>query len=205
MKKPKHRCRICNKLYIQVGNHIRFTHNMEPKKYYDKYLAKPNEGICAYKTCKKKTKWGDISTGYTKYCGNSCAGLGERKGRWMIGRTGHPKQIKSAKARRGKSYEEIYGKERAEIEAKKRTDSNRKRWVGKRKADLRPKHNSDYRYFDWRTEVFERDDYTCQHCNTRGGTLHAHHIKPWAKYKRLRYKVTNGLTLCIECHKEEHR
>jgi hypothetical protein len=60
-------------------------------------------------------------------------------------------------------------------------------------------------YVQWRAKVFERDDYTCQKCGQRGGVLNAHHIKSYAKYKKLRTDVTNGITLCEVCHKKEHR
>lgn len=55
-------------------------------------------------------------------------------------------------------------------------------------------------YKNWRTKVFERDNYTCQGCNKRGSKLHADHIKPFAYYKELRLDVDNGRTLCVECH-----
>ena len=57
-------------------------------------------------------------------------------------------------------------------------------------------------YKDWRKAVFERDDFTCQKCKTRGGYLHAHHIKRWEKYPGLRYEVSNGISLCILCHRK---
>ncbi|UKS25043.1 phage replisome organizer N-terminal domain-containing protein [Paenibacillus sp. HWE-109] len=68
--------------------------------------------------------------------------------------------------------------------------------------------NQHYRttaeYTTWRSLVFERDDYTCQHCRTKGNKLNAHHIKSFADYKELRFEVSNGLTLCEECHSKEH-
>lgn len=60
-------------------------------------------------------------------------------------------------------------------------------------------------YKEWRTAVFERDNYTCQNCFQVGGSLQAHHIKPFAEYESLRFEITNGLTLCVDCHKESHK
>lgn len=81
----------------------------------------------------------------------------------------------------------------------------------------------------WRTEVFKRDNYTCQECKVKGCSLEAHHIKPFniifkeflEKYNNLspiddkdllfqlalRYDdfwdLFNGQTLCEDCHKLE--
>lgn len=60
-------------------------------------------------------------------------------------------------------------------------------------------------YKDWRRTVFARDDYTCQNCKTKGNRLHAHHIKSWADNPNCRYDVNNGITLCVQCHRELHR
>lgn len=49
-------------------------------------------------------------------------------------------------------------------------------------------------------KVFKRDNYTCQQCNKRGTFLQVDHIKPWSKYKNLRFDINNCRTLCIECH-----
>lgn len=59
-------------------------------------------------------------------------------------------------------------------------------------------------YLEWRKEVFERDNYTCQQCNKKGVYLQPHHVKGWTKHPKLRYKVSNGLTLCKECHRIHH-
>lgn len=58
---------------------------------------------------------------------------------------------------------------------------------------------------EWRTSVFQRDKFTCQICGAVGGKLNAHHVKEWAKYKELRFDLSNGITLCEKCHKKLHR
>ncbi len=54
-------------------------------------------------------------------------------------------------------------------------------------------------YKEWRTSVFERDDYTCQECGERGCTLNAHHLVPFKQDKE-NVDVDNGITLCEDCH-----
>lgn len=54
----------------------------------------------------------------------------------------------------------------------------------------------------WRKAVFEKDSYTCNKCKQIGGKLHAHHIKPFAIFPKLRFKINNGITLCEKHHKE---
>src|SRR5262245_59763085 len=59
-------------------------------------------------------------------------------------------------------------------------------------------------YVAWRNALLERDGYVCQSCGRqckkyeRG--LAAHHIKPYASFPDLRYEVSNGTTLCRQCH-----
>jgi hypothetical protein len=60
------------------------------------------------------------------------------------------------------------------------------------------------KYVQWRNSVFKRDLYSCQKCGQIGWSLHSHHIKPWAKNVSLRYELSNGITLCKNCHKEVH-
>ena len=48
----------------------------------------------------------------------------------------------------------------------------------------------------------KRDNWTCVLCGKRGGTLEVDHIKQFAYYPELRFKVSNGRTLCKDCHKK---
>lgn len=67
----------------------------------------------------------------------------------------------------------------------------------------RDRNSRDYK--EWRLAVFERDNFTCQICHKSGCQLEAHHIERWVDNISRRYDVTNGITLCKECHKEVHR
>lgn len=70
-------------------------------------------------------------------------------------------------------------------------------------ANQNGRRTADYK--KWRMAVLERDGFRCVCCGQIGGTLHAHHIKPYANYPELRCEINNGITLCEECHKEAHR
>lgn len=56
----------------------------------------------------------------------------------------------------------------------------------------------------WRESVFCRDNFTCQKCQERGGTLHPHHIRGFAENPDVRFAIDNGITLCKNCHKAFH-
>ena len=79
-------------------------------------------------------------------------------------------------------------------------------WVSKKYFNA--KKANDYRrtpeYIHWRKSVFERDNYTCKKCNKVGGILNAHHIKKFKDYPKLRLEISNGITLCVECHRKAH-
>jgi len=64
------KCEICGrsdfKNYKSLSPHIRKTHKINSKEYYDEYLKKEDKGTCLI--CGKETKFENLSTGYRKYC-----------------------------------------------------------------------------------------------------------------------------------------
>lgn len=75
---------------------------------------------------------------------------------------------------------------------------------------------SNYKYRQWRSDVYTRDNFTCQMCgDNKGGNLNAHHIKPFSviiqEYEITTLKealeceelwnINNGITKCEVCHK----
>ena len=70
------------------------------------------------------------------------------------------------------------------------------------------------KYKAWRSNIFERDKWTCQTCGKRGCYLEAHHIKRISKILRENniktteeilqcqemWDLENGVTLCRDCH-----
>ena len=57
----------------------------------------------------------------------------------------------------------------------------------------------------WSQQIMKRDNYTCQICNQHGGNLNAHHLNGWNAFPEQRFDLDNGVTLCVDCHKEFHK
>lgn len=64
---------------------------------------------------------------------------------------------------------------------------------------------TDKKNVEFRNNVFERDDYTCQITGVRGGELAAHHLKSYASNKELRFDINNGVTLSKDFHRFAHK
>lgn len=71
---------------------------------------------------------------------------------------------------------------------------------GRTPENSRIRHSLDYK--NWRSEVFKRDNFTCQFCGQIGGELNADHIQPFALFSELRFDISNGRTLCVACHRK---
>jgi len=55
-------------------------------------------------------------------------------------------------------------------------------------------------YKTWREGVVQRDNHTCQCCNSKINIIETHHLYNFAEYPDLRFDVNNGTTLCNKCH-----
>jgi len=158
-------------------------------------------------TGKKFDKWTVVSYAYTKRyntsyiaywnckcdCGNECVVNGNHL------RMGKSKQCKSCGNSRPGDKNPQYG-----IRGKDNCSWNPN--ITDEERELRRTNSRAYpEYQQWRKAVYEIDNYTCKKCGSnKGGTLIAHHIESYAKNKNLRLVVSNGITLCIDCHKSFH-
>ena len=116
----------------------------------------------------------------TKYCSEKCRIANLNKGR--------PVGFKLTEKH----------KEKLSAFATSRRGENAANWRGGTSRSYKDGYWSP-EYKKWRTNVFERDNYTCRECGDNNYVT-AHHIKSFAKYIDLRYDIDNGLTLCELCH-----
>ncbi len=80
-----------------------------------------------------------------------------------------------------------------------RTGENHPNWKGD-KCKKRQQRN-DSAYVNWMRSIKKRDNNTCWLSNEEcGGYNIVHHIFNWIKYPKLRYELTNGITLCQAHH-----
>jgi hypothetical protein len=144
-----------------------------------------------YKHCEicNKQFWTRPSNTKKRFCSVECMGISNR------GRVISEEQKKLLSLAKIGSKNPMYGK----------VGELHHRWKADKTEDERTKIRFSKEYRQWRTAVFERDNYTCQNCEAKSGNgiavyLEAHHIKSWKNYKNLRYILENGQTLCRACH-----
>lgn len=96
----------------------------------------------------------------------------------------------------------------------KRMGAENPSWKGG-KGTLKVQIRRHFKYRQWRSDIFTRDDFTCQECGRRGGTLNAHHapdsfafileindittLEQALNCEEL-WNINNGRTLCERCH-----
>jgi hypothetical protein len=60
-------------------------------------------------------------------------------------------------------------------------------------------NRNNFEYLKWKFQVFNRDNYVCQCCGSHD-KLEAHHIVNYLSNEDKRTDISNGITLCRECH-----
>ena len=122
---------------------------------------------------------------------------------------------------RAKIAEKSYGKKQSLETIRKRTETRKKNTTEEKRIQWGLVHKGSkcnfwkggiteknlliresIQYKLWREKIFMRDDYTCQFCDIRGGKLNADHIRPFSLFPELRFELSNGRTLCVECHRK---
>lgn len=151
---------------------------------------------------KKGNNWGKINKGHRDYLS---AEIRKKNGKKIsLAKKGKPMSDANRTALQpywdSKKHKKL-SIEESERLRKSHTGEKHYMWKGGITTEnMKIRHSNLYAI--WRKHVFNRDDFTCQACGVRGGTLNADHVLPFAKYPDLRFEVLNGRTLCVPCHKK---
>lgn len=65
------KCCICNNEFptiIKLSLHLRQTHGVTSRSYYDLFIKKESEGNCDFAGCNNNTKFINITKGYQRFC-----------------------------------------------------------------------------------------------------------------------------------------
>lgn len=178
-------------------------------------------------SCKGRIPWNKGLTGedYKNHYKNGFNGIFKKgltphnkgiKG-WLKGHIGYmlgKKQTDEAKEKISKALNDRKLSEQHKLNMSlSRRGEKSSNWKGGR-TTLVKQIRKNYKYRQWRDDVFMRDDFTCQECGHRG-ILNAHHIKSFSiileEYEITTleeallcnelWNINNGITLCEECHK----
>lgn len=110
--------------------------------------------------------------------------------------------IPTRKTNEGRTFPESGAKVSAALKGRFAGSKN-PNWRGDAVKRYRRERNS-YQSRKWSLDVRARDGHQCVKCGALNQRLHAHHIKEFRRNKKLRYELSNGVTLCIPCHQKEH-
>jgi endogenous inhibitor of DNA gyrase (YacG/DUF329 family) len=204
-------CTICGK------SHYRTPTRLKVNRYYcsakcrivgaSLYPNKPRKGKVLY--CPRCGKGYYVSKTFIKtrkYCSYDCANKSASRSVELTCKYCKSKytttrgQVKN----RGSKY---CSRKCKDLNARLTFGENHYMWKGGGKSK---RIRKGAKWKEWRTAVFERDDYTCQKCGDKSGKgnqveLHPHHVKQFAYYPDLRFDIDNGLTLCKDCHIQLHK
>lgn len=112
MKRPKLICKICGKEFFASGRHLSKAHGITNKEYYFKYIDSNNK--CIIPECNNTTSFHTITTGWLKYCSLACCY-----------KKGSDRNFKCSKARKGRTFIDMYGEEEAKNKKARMSERNK--------------------------------------------------------------------------------
>ena len=173
----------------------------------------PNYGNHGKLNGEKSPVWKDVEKVPCDYCGNPIRLIGGKLyyGHHFCNKECYDKWQK-INALRGENSPH-FGKHLNEETKLKISEANKGRFIGEKSPCYNPNITDEERerrrngeQKQWREDVYERDNYTCQCCgDNKGGNLNAHHLNGHHWDKEHRTDVDNGICLCSKCHKEYHK
>lgn len=195
-------CRTCGKEFYKYPCEIS-VNNYCSRECYKKRVGHPNHQFPTYVekkclTCGKKfkAKSSQVKRGFGIYCSKDCFNKSKNgKTKSICLQCGaefiHPR-TRNAKYCSNKCRGIATSKEKSVL------------WKGGKTSKIMQFRTSS-KMKNWRKQVFERDNYTCQKCGKKkSGHLQAHHIIPLSRDFSLAYDISNGITLCEDCHYSYH-
>ena len=216
MRLPQLKCKRCGHLWIpRIENPIACPKcnsrcwNQDREEWHPLLKSrgnKPRRGnVVKCTNCGKEIYVRPSELKGKRYCSKECANKGLMEGKPLICKVcgkeyyRSPAQIKW----RGSSY--CSNKCKGEAITLFQSGKNNPNWKGGVSTENH-RQRASKKWKVWRDAVFTRDNWTCKDCGARSMKgikvkLYPHHIKPFAKYLELRFEVSNGLTLCEDCHR----
>ena len=163
------------------------------------FQAKTGNRIRCEKCCVCKNCGKQMPNASDDFCGFSCSGKWKYKNNnkvklaLLMGSCSQKRGPAISKAKTGKPRYNMRG-------------IKNHRWKGGVYKTERNAEMAKVEYHQWRRAVFSRDQFKCMNKNCKSGStkLHAHHVVPWKDNKDKRYDVSNGITVCVQCHKAVH-
>lgn len=136
-------------------------------------------------------------------------------GKWLIGK--HRSEETKRKIGVGNKGKIISKEQRLSLSIS-HSGKNHWNWKGGIKS-IKERIYRSFKYRQWRSDVFKRDNFTCQDCGVKGGwgnKIEAHHLKSIhliilenkisdldkSFYCEELWDINNGQTLCEKCHKK---
>ena len=176
-------CSNCDKIIVRRPSEIKKNKNYNyccPKCLYEHKRKLPRKRkdclICNQPVHSKGTK--------IKYCSQKCYG----------------------KSNEGKTLSKSHRKILSDLKKKNQFGKNNPSWKGGITPEINKIRTSSEMHA-WKRKVLIRDDFKCRNLNCKHNShkLNVHHILEFAKYPEFRFEVWNGITLCLDCHKEIHK